>query len=230
LIYDTGIKQLASDSGASIVIPFLQSKGINHVAMMVVSHGDNDHYGGAHSILNQTKVDAVFTSVPEKFAPGVAEHCYAGKEWQWDGVAFKFLSPAFNSSFHDNDASCVLKISSGKNSVLLTGDIEKNAEKFLVSNSDLNASILVAPHHGSATSSTADFINATRPQYTLFPVGYLNRFRFPAKSVVTRYREVNAQLFATASSGAITFKIAPNSAIIEPTLYRNVYAKYWHDQ
>ncbi|MCL5261401.1 MAG: DNA internalization-related competence protein ComEC/Rec2 [Gammaproteobacteria bacterium] len=231
LVYDTGIKQYKSDSGETVVLPFLASYGLKDIDMMVVSHGDNDHIGGANSILAADKVSKLITSVPERFAPGRAEHCYAGQTWQWDGVKFQILAPNANTTYDGNNSSCVLRITCGKNSLLLTGDIEREAEDFILSNTSLNlqSSILVAPHHGSRTSSSPEFVVAVKPSYVLFPTGYLNRFHFPVQSVIKRYLAIDSKMFNTEATGAITFKIKADSAILEPELYRNMYRHYWSD-
>lgn len=241
LIFDTGPKQAKTDAGENVVVPFLRSAGINAINLMVVSHGDLDHIGGANSILNLMKVDRIATSVPDRFSNShvFAQNCYEGQKWRWDGIDFQFLSPPSSMTILDNqtltanNASCVLHISNGKNSILLTGDIEKPTENNLVQTEaqNLKATILVAPHHGSATSSTSAFIAKVNPQYVLFPIGYLNRFHFPAKSVVNRYLQKfpQLQLFDTAHGGAITFKITDDETKnLSPELYRKEHRHYWN--
>ena len=134
----------------------------------MVSHGDNDHIGGADTILKNLPVDQIVTSVPEKFDGKNAIYCNAPQSWNWDGVTFNLISPI--EKFDDeNNNSCVLKIQTSAGSVLLTGDIEAKAEKSLVNNAieQLPATILVAPHHGSKTSSTQPFIEAVHPETIL---------------------------------------------------------------
>jgi len=224
LVYDTGPRFSTTDAGAAVIVPFLRAQGRTKVDMVVISHGDEDHIGGVQSLL-QVFPAPVYTSVPEKFAQ--AFHCYSDQEWQWDGVKFRFLYPLAQTDFSGNNASCVLKISAGNNSVLLTGDIEAPAEEILLQNSDLKTSILVAPHHGSNTSSTAEFIAATQPDYVLFPVGYRNRFHFPQASVVRRYEGSGAHLFMVANTGAIMIKF--NAASIFQISFWRERARYWND-
>ena len=157
LIYDTGPKYNDNfDAGSAMVVPFLQHFAINKVDMLVVSHGDNDHIGGSQSILSMLQVNHILTSVPDRFPNHNAQYCRTGQTWQWDGVKFNILSPSGNLGLQGNAASCVLKITDGKNSILLTGDIEALTEQILVKNylNELKSSILVAPHHGSNSSST----------------------------------------------------------------------------
>lgn len=209
LIFDTGPpfgKQ--DDAGQRVVLPFLQASGIKKINSLVISHGDSDHIGGAASILKQIAVENILTSVPERFnQPALL--CQQGQHWQWDGVTFAVLYPPPQLLHLDNNSSCVLKITAGHTSILLTGDIEKPAEDYLVASeaAELPAQILVAPHHGSRTSSTAEFVQTVHPQYVLFPVGYKNRFHFPSVSVVERFRSMGAALFNTAQDGAIQLAI-----------------------
>ena len=231
LLYDTGPKFLEHDMGATTVVPYLRQQGIHTIDTMLVSHGDADHIGGADSVLKALTVKNILTSVPKKFAPFVATVCFANQNWQWDGVDFQILSPPKNTQLVGNEASCVLKITQGVNSVLLTGDIERRAEKLLVKSygADLKTTILVAPHHGSATSSTKDFVAAVAPNYVLFPAGYKNRFRFPNKKVVARYEKIGTEMLNASQEGAITFKFADKSDIISQISYRKKEKRFWNN-
>jgi competence protein ComEC len=232
LIYDTGPKYSDdSNAGTSIIMPFLKSRGITKIDTLVISHGDQDHRGGAKSILDEFHVNQILTSTPYLFLPQKAEYCKEGQTWEWDGITFSILHPSKNSSFTSNNASCVLRIAAGKNSILLTGDIEKPAEESLAKNdaSHLSATIIVAPHHGSRTSSSSALITAVNPQYVLFATGYRNRFHFPHKSVVKRYLNHGAILLNTTETGAITFKFDAKSGMLSPEIYRAIHKRYWRD-
>ncbi len=233
LLYDTGPKFFDNDAGTSVIIPYLRQEGIKSIDTMVVSHGDSDHSGGAEAILKGVPVGRILTSVPGKFVSyqKLAASCEASQHWQWDGVDFYMLSPPTNSFLEGNNASCVLKITNGINSILLTGDIEREAEKLLVENyqTELKSTVLVAPHHGSATSSTEELISAVKPQYVVFPAGYKNRFHFPNKKVVARYIKNNAILFNAFQTGAITFKFTDKSDILEVNSYREKVRCFWHE-
>ena len=230
LLYDTGPSFFEQDAGASIVNPYLHTLGIKAIDTMVVSHGDADHSGGARSILNTFPAANVLTSVPEKFTPYIAKRCASGQRWQWDGVNFQMLFPPQNSKLRGNNASCVLKISSGKNAILLPGDIERISEDLLTANYgiDLKSTVLVAPHHGSATSSTAALVKLVAPRYVVFATGYKNRFHFPSKEVVDKYMKINAKLLNTAKTGAIIFKFSNKSDILNVSLYREQERRFWH--
>jgi competence protein ComEC len=232
LIYDTGPKFLGNDVGRTIIIPYLRMQGVKTIDTMVVSHGDNDHIGGAGSILKTLPVKNILTSVPRKFAPGLAKSCVAGQNWHWDGVDFEILSPPKKAKLSGNDSSCVLKITQGANSILLTGDIQRNSEEWLVESQgvNLNSDVLVVPHHGSSTSSTSALINSISPKYALFATGYRNRFRFPNKKVVARYAKIGAKMLNTQEEGAITFKFSDKSDILSPVSYRKKERYFWQSE
>jgi len=232
LIYDTGPKFFdAADAGATTVLPFLQNFGAKKIDMLVVSHADADHSGGAKSILTHLPVEKLITSAPDFFTPYPAQNCIAGEHWEWDGIKFTFLHPGNKSGFDGNDASCVLQIAAHDNKILLTGDIEQTAEEFILKNpkNPLNTTILVVPHHGSNSSSSMPFIKATHPEYALFATGYLNRFHFPSFKVIRRYQENNAHTLNTSETGAITFKFSAQVPLSQPELYRQVNKHYWNN-
>ncbi len=227
LVFDAGPKFGTNyDMGESVVAPFLRSRGVKKIDMLVISHPDNDHIGGAKSLFHYFKILDAKTSTPDRLLPFQSQYCLRGESWQWDDVNFKFLYPTVENLNLDNDSSCVLLVTNQKNqSALLTGDIEKFAEKFLIQQGEqnLSAEILVAPHHGSKTSAIDEFVSAVKPHYVLFPVGYRNRYHFPNESVVEKYKEIQARLFSTSESGAIQFMFPD---IIE---YRRANHHYWND-
>ncbi len=228
MIYDTGPRYPTGfDAGQSIVVPYLQHQAITKIDVMMISHGDNDHIGGAQAILKALPVKKILTSVPKRFTHHVANTCAKGQHWQWDGIQFQVLSPPANTAYQGNNSSCVLKITAAKQSFLLTGDIEQPTEAALVQHarSQLHATVLIAPHHGSKTSSTTAFIKAVAPHYVLFPVGFYNRFGFPSAQVVQKYRAIGAQLFTTAKQGAITIRISPSGQVRLGAAFSRRY--YW---
>ena len=233
LVYDTGPKFSEHfNTGEAVVVPYLRYLGVRDVDMLMLSHSDSDHIGGARSVLRQTNVAEVASSVPLELAPD-ATPCATPRTWRWDGVDFTVLyPPPVDSGLRrkkDNDVSCVLRVSIAGSSVVLPGDIEIPSEKFLLANAaeQLRSDILVVPHHGSTTSSSTEFVNAIAPRYALFPVGYRNRFGFPKAKVVQRYRDVDARVLDSANAGAISFHIGP-AGIAAPELYRESARRYWH--
>ena len=235
LLYDTGpafTEQI--DAGGRIVVPYLRAAGIGRLDGMIVSHDHSDHSGGALSVLQAMPVAWFASSLPKDHAISVAATrsrlCGAGERWQWDGVSFEFLYPQpadYNdSAAKDNDRSCVLRIISRYGSVLLPGDIEKYSEsRLLQSSGDLRTDILIAPHHGSRTSSTPGFVQAVAPGLTVFSVGYRNRFGHPHPAVNARYRQAGSRTLRTDVSGALL--IGMSTAGVEVQSWREVDRKYW---
>lgn len=229
LVYDTGAKFSAdSDMGRSVVLPFLRAKGVVKIDSLVISHGDNDHIGGAASLLQEMPTDTMLTSVPQQLSQYAPVMCRAGQSWRWDAVNFTVLSPQRGQEASDNNNSCVLKITAENGSVLLTGDIEARAESDLVEayGAQLKTKVLMAPHHGSKTSSTAAFLQAVQPELVLIPAGYRSQFGHPHKKVLARYQAAQAKWLNTADSGAITINIGEGLFTVER--WREIAGRYWH--
>jgi competence protein ComEC len=231
LVYDTGPKfNDQFDAGRAVIIPYFRSQGLAEIDMLVIGHGDADHIGGADSVAREIKIEQVLSSVPAKIFWMNALPCGSGQQWQWDGVDFHMLHPPQLSVYKGNNSSCVLRISNRAGSVLLTGDIEKGAEKSLLEQQRelLSSRILVVPHHGSRTSSTLEFLEAVRPEYVIFPVGYKNRFGFPREDVLKRYQSIDAKLYNSAQHGAVSFKLGADGTLLPPDAYRQNHKRYWH--
>jgi competence protein ComEC len=227
LVYDAGPKfNDNSDAGENIVTPFLHQQLKKKIDRLVISHGDNDHIGGAFALLKHFAINDIKTSVPDKIKQ--ADFCRAGETWNWDGVQFTFIYPDQNQLTLGNDSSCVLLIDNKVHRALLTGDIEKFAENQLIQKEiNLSADILIAPHHGSKTSGMKKFIAAVHPQYVLYATGYRNRYHFPHPSVVHNYTEISAMQLNTAETGAMQFKISQKNELTTPELFRVKYKRYW---
>ncbi|MBL1319926.1 MAG: DNA internalization-related competence protein ComEC/Rec2 [Methylophaga sp.] len=227
LVFDAGPKFSDSfNTGTAVVLPFFQQQGISHIDTLIISHGDNDHIGGAIALVDEVATSTIISSVPELLP--TAQHCIAGQSWQWDGVMFSLLHPRLNDQGSENNLSCVLKISTTNKSVLLTGDIESETEKLLVQrySSQLTSTLLIVPHHGSKTSSSNAFIHIVNPEIVLFPVGYHNRYGFPKDEIVARYRAKNRTLLDSAQYGAIQYKFGPQT-VSEPILWRQQAKRIW---
>ncbi len=229
LVFDTGARFSDKlDMGRNVVVPFLQHENIRALDIMIISHADNDHIGGAKAVLNSIATQKVLTSVPEELTTYAAIKCIAGQHWHWDQVDFYVLSPPEQSFKDENDNSCVLKIETKQGSILLTGDIEVIAEKYLISNASemLPADVLISPHHGSKTSSTKGFLEVVAPRLILIPADAPNRFSFPHAVVLERYKHLGAQYLVTGRTGAITVKSVDSRLEVET--YREEHSHYWN--
>lgn len=215
LVYDAGARFSANfDAGSAVVAPYLRRLGITQIDRLLISHGDNDHRGGAAELDRLIPAYSLWTSVPGRIDWRYANHCRAGQQWRWDGVLFRVLHPA--AAAQGNDASCVLQVETANGQrLLLPGDLEAAGEARLLTHSahSLNSALLVAPHHGSASSSSSEFIAAVAPAAVLFPVGYGNRYGFPDPAVVDRYLAQGTQVYSTAASGALEVRLGHTDAI-----------------
>lgn len=221
LIYDTGpAYSPLSDGGNRVIVPYLKARGIQALDGLIVSHRDLDHVGGALSLLQSLPVSWVSTSLewahPVIRAAKHHQRCVAGQHWAWDGVQFEILHPTpelyANARAKSNAHSCTLKVTSAHGSILLTGDIEAAQEAQLLAThrASLMANVLLAPHHGSGTSSTPAFLQAVQPQWALFQVGYRNRYHHPKPEVFERYRRMGIARLRTDESGAIELRFEAN--------------------
>ncbi len=235
LVFDTGPQYSSeSDAGERVLMPLLRARGDAHIDRLVLSHRDLDHVGGARSLLTAMPVGDVYSSLePGHPLRALTPHftrCEAGQHWQWDGVDFKVLWPPasdYERQRKSNAMSCVLRVSAGTVSALLTGDIEAEQEASLLqSDADLLASkVLVVPHHGSKTSSSTGFLDAVRPSQAVFQAGYRNRFGHPAEDVLARYRERGIGIVSSPSCGAWQWASnAPERGLC----LRESQQRYWH--
>ena len=238
LLYDAGPNfNSEANSGNRILIPALRGMGIAKLDGLMVTHNDSDHTGGAEAILQNMPVHWISSSLAEDHPllqlSSNTQRCRDGQNWEWDGVRFEVLHPSEKSyaaeEIHDNNRSCVLRISTGNHSVLLAADIEKESEwELLEQHQDrLPATLLVAPHHGSKTSSVDAFVAATHPRYTVFTVGYRNRYGHPNQDVVRRYRGLGSELLRSDRDGAIIVEMNARNFSVER--YRKSHARYWHE-
>ncbi len=240
MVYDTGDQyNEESDAGKKVIVPYLRSQGIKTLDGLVISHDDKDHSGGAASILAQMPAKWLLSSyvLSEVTKPMPTQlRCHAGQKWLWDNVRFEVLYPMTEShqdiKLSDNNRSCVIKVTSRHGSVLLTGDFEKEAEAILLQTQKdkLKSDVIIVPHHGSKTSSTAPFISAVSAKYAIFTTGYLNRFKHPRLDVVDRYRETTTSaIYRSDYHGAVVMDFKATGAL-QTNAWRLSHAKYWHDQ
>lgn len=230
LLFDAGGKFGATtDMGEDVVLPFLRSQGIVRLDTLLISHDDNDHSGGAGAVLAGLPVAAVIGSTAKWAQRERGQYCRAGQAWQWDGVEFKLLSPPEPGFAGDNNNACVLWVGNGRHSFLLPADIERQTEAWLVTEQStaLRSNVLVAPHHGSRTSSSPAFLQAVSPELIAIPVGYRNRFHFPHREVLDRYRQLGIPWLSSGDSGAIDIRAEAGNADLQVTHERERHRRYW---
>lgn len=200
VLYDTGPRWTQGDAGNRVILPWLQRKNKTLRAVML-SHKHLDHRGGLDSIIAAMPETLIRSALPE------AHHlpCFQGEEWHWGRLRFNVLWPPLGATRGENNDSCVVRVDDGKVSLLLTGDIELEAERKLVTQQKqaLAATILQVPHHGSRTSSSALLLRNVAGKVAIASVARYNAWRMPAKTVVAAYRQNGYLWYDTAQSGQI---------------------------
>jgi len=229
LLYDAGpAAPRGLDMGEAVVLPALRAQGVRRLDAMVLSHGDNDHAGGAGAIVRGMPPAQVLA--PEGWAREGMSPCRVGQSWAWDGVTFTFLHPPPYLPYLGNQSSCVLRIDANGTSALLPGDIGRHVEARLarLPVAQRRADVLLVPHHGSESSSSLDFIAAVRPALGLVAVGKDNRFGLPADIVARRYARYRVPLLDTAHAGAIHLRLGADGVQVRQRM-RQDRPRYWRD-
>jgi len=225
VVFDTGARfSNRLNAGEAVVVPYLHQLGITKLDALVISHDDNDHIGGLRSVRAAIQVRQILSNV--KIANPSAP-CSRGKSWSWDKVRFEILHPGPGTAGKTNNHSCVLIVRGRKNSLLLPGDIEKSAEQELVREygAALHASFLVAPHHGSRTSSSPEFLRAVKPSWVIVPAGHLNKYHHPSQIVINRYNKLGIHWLVSGEQGAI--EINTNEPGTSPVGFRVQNRRFW---
>ncbi len=242
LLFDAGPRfSRESDAGHRTIVPLLRALG-ERLDVLILSHRDSDHTGGAKSVLAAQPNVRVLTSVtlPTELAtlglPANSEPCYAGQTWQWDGVRFDVLHPKRDDldpakKLKPNAIACVLKITNAdgltSQSALLSADIETPQEQALVGQQPpgaLTSTVLLVPHHGSKTSSSEAFLDAVNPKIAIVQAGYRNRFAHPRPEVMARYTDRGIQTVQSPSCGAAKWASDTPDRL---TCQRQLNLRYW---
>lgn len=229
LLFDTGGRLGRGRTMAkSVVLPLLKFEGIEHLDKLIISHPDSDHAAGLSDLLSIGSIDSVVTAQSFSAEIETDEYCELGESWEWDEVRFEFLNKHSENLLSENDRSCVLMITSGRSKVLLPGDIEKAGERQLLSViEEERVELIVAPHHGSRTSSTEGLLSRVRPRSVAFSVGWRNRYGFPDTGVVGRYESLGAKVYRTDLGGMLTFRFNEKGPLGEALVYREAFGEFW---
>jgi len=244
LLYDAGPRFSAeSDAGERVLVPLLRALG-ERVDTVLLSHRDSDHIGGARAVLAAQPQAALLSSIEDGHALQALRpvtRCAAGQRWRWDGVQFELLHPLaqdYAQPRKSNAMSCVLQVQDARGRrALLVGDIEAAQEAELIARAtaaapgnaqadgaSLRSEVLLLPHHGSKTSSSAAFLDAVAPRWALIQAGYLNRYGHPAPAVLARLRERGVAVVDTVRCGAARWSSADATA---PSCERERAPHYW---
>jgi competence protein ComEC len=228
----------AFDMGKMVVAPLLWRKKIRSVDILVLSHANSDHVNGMVYIAEHFHVKAVWANTESENSSGyqrfmdVLRQCSLfpadfktfPRHHEINGVSLDIVNPPPDfmerqEAWRDiNNNSLVIHASFGTIAMLFPGDIKSGAEKEMLTlyGSRLQSQVLIAPHHGSKTSSTTAFVETIRPDTVIFTTGLKNRFNFPHPSVVKRYQDMGATLLNTAIHGAVQICTDGNTLTIQP--------------
>lgn len=257
LLFDTGGKVSSQLSMFdAVVMPFLLSTGRRRIDTLVISHTDEDHSFGLPDVLQRFPDIRLVSSAPlpgthwlgndQDHANPAAmqlprvEPCEAGMQWSDGATVFSILHPTATDSGSDNDRSCVMLVHHGASRVLLTGDIEAAAEVQLArrlravqsaasgNRAALEVDLMVAPHHGSKTSSSPVLLAAVRPEQVVFPAGNGNRYGFPHVDVQSRYLSLGVTPFTTGTEGAVSFSYGLPGGGLSPSSWWHSHRRFWH--
>jgi competence protein ComEC len=225
LLYDAGPRYGDFDLGERVVLPSLANLGVRRLDGLLLSHADSDHAGGALAIQRGLTPTQVLSGEPDQLPAALqARPCVDGASWQWDGV--RFTTWRWSGAATGNQASCVLKVEAAGESVLLTGDIDTQAERALLdAGRALRADWLLAPHHGSRSSSSMVFLQAVQPRAVLFSRGQHNAFGHPHPTIVARYRALGIALHDNVEEGALRIRLGA----FEPIWPMRAQRRFWRD-
>jgi competence protein ComEC len=222
LVYDTGMKFFqGSDMAQMAIIPYLETRKIHKIDMVIISHPDLDHRGGLASLEKKYPVGVLVVNQVSFYHRG--QDCHRYPAWNWDGIDFRFFPIKTRDFKSTNNYSCVLQVSNQAGRLLLTGDIEAMAEAYLLKHyaSQLKSEVLVVPHHGSKTSSTIDFIHAVSPAHAIISAGFDNRYHFPHQKTLDTFTANKVKLWDTMDCGMVRVKLAKNKPIEAPSCHDN---------
>lgn len=237
LLYDAGARYRSEfDLGEAAVLPTLHALGLNTLDALVVSHGDNDHAGGAAAVAKAYPDARRYAGEPARMEFSAAQ-CRAGQDWQWDGVDFRVIGPQAEAEAlggdrvsSDNDRSCVLLVATPAGRLLLTGDISTRVEPAIADAVGAGPPlVLLVPHHGSRSSSGEGFIAALRPQFAVVSAGWRNRFGHPHPAVVQRYAAAGVLLESTAEAGALEIEFGSEAPPHLVSRERERRPRYWRE-
>lgn len=212
-----GTRDNAYDVGGRVVVPYLLHHGVRELETVYLTHAHEDHAAGAASILKKLPVKAVITGNEERkeyeksLGLPVGDEAWSkfytakqGEVRQIDGVKFEVVY-APQEKGKDNEASIIVKATYKQASFLFTGDLTGDKEKSVLKTAESKCTVLKVAHHGSKTSSTAEFLRSSSPVYALISVSAGNTFGHPASEVLKRLSSSGAKIFRTDRDGAVTF-------------------------
>jgi len=228
MLVDAGPLTTGFDAGENVVVPFLRRRGVRELALMILTHPDMDHVGGAASVLRaiptRTVLDPGLPAGTRAFIGALEaalesrvpwRHLASGDSLDFDGVALRVLAPGREMGEgvpgDANEASVVLELRFGEFGVLLTGDAPTAVEaRLLPEILSPRIPVLKVGHHGSATSTSRELVERIRPEIGVISVGRRNRFGHPDPEILERLEGIGATLFRTDRDGDLRIRAREN--------------------
>jgi competence protein ComEC len=212
LLYDSGPGDGRNKNVVdSVIIPAVANLGRKSPEQIIISHGDLDHAGGLAGLLQYYPSADLIANLPVQ--PSGLGRCHSGLAWRHDGYEFEVIHPSSSLPYMGNNSSCVLSVNGPGGSILFTGDIARVVEERLKITSLSPHRIVFVPHHGSKTSSSAEFIAAVNPELAIATTGLGNRFGFPREEIRQRYLNTGSKFWSTGECGALRVHVSADGAI-----------------
>jgi len=232
IVFDTG-KARTTSLSTLVILPFLQHHAINTVDYVILSHQDNDHAGGWRDLLDKYPQAQLISNWPNKPNHHLIIDCASlqASPVKWQGLNLTFFIAPSQLATSENNRSCITQVTDNQQGVLFTGDISKKIEHYVATElgRGWQSDILIVPHHGSATSSSAEFINFVAPQLAVVSAGRFNQWHFPRQAVLDNYRQAEVEVVTTARSGQITIDFYPDRLFkIKP--FRSYISPFWYNK
>ncbi|WP_428033318.1 DNA internalization-related competence protein ComEC/Rec2 [Amphritea sp.] len=226
LLFDSGAAFRGNSTARFTLLPLLESRNIERLDRVVISHKDNDHAGGYPSLATAVAVTELHSGSPAVRRSLAAKPCIAGDSWLWDGIRFSYIQPLRPMQVNENNRSCVLLVQSENCSILIPGDIESSVEQQILSEyPGLQVDWLVAAHHGSRFSSSYEWLAALTPEWVLFSAGFDNPYGHPATAVIDQLRSFQLNWLNTSDKGALMLQSKAGNCVTES--YRDHKKRYW---
>ena len=226
LVFDTGPRWRSGVPAARVsLLPYLRARGVRDVDLLVVSHDDQDHAGGAELLRRELNVERTMTAPGSHLRSDAT--CRRGEAWKWDGIAFRVVHPPSGFAGSDNDRSCALAVTGPGGTALLLADPEASAEAALTAD-DVTAQVVLLPHHGSRSSSSPALVNAVSARLGIASAGFGNRWGMPDAGVVARWRASGTTILDTADTGAIRVRFPATPGQLEVATERHDRRRWWH--
>lgn len=212
LLYDGGDQEHADQ-----VVAYLKQQNVQNIDYMISSHYDEDHVSGLIDCMNSFTVSNVIgadytqdsdiytTFMNTVSANGLeVKYPFVGDAFSFGTGSFTILAPDGINAADSNNNSVAVKLENGSNSFIFTGDAEETSEQDMISTGmNLDCDVLCVGHHGSASSTTWDFLEATSPSYAVISCGADNSYGHPSAETMGRLSDMGIPVFRTDKQGTV---------------------------